>query len=139
VTAITFKGDTNKAEIKVEAISAPAATATCSITVSDQGIDGTGQFAGKTYTKDFTIAKQIKGDPTTIYKIVPSTATVTYTKAKTYVPETVDINILELRGIKKPTLVDFANIAGLELITNQNGLEFTKTNSTYSLTSSDII
>lgn len=134
---ITFEGETNKPTIKIKAISENTATATCNITIAATGING--QFANKTYSKDFKIVRQIKGDPTTIYKIVPSTATVTYTKAKTYIPANIEFNILESRGIKEPTIVDFATIAGLDLVTNQDGLEFIKTNSTYSLPSSNIV
>ena len=134
---ITFEGETNKSTIKIKAISENIATATCNITIAASGING--QFANKTYSKDFKIVRQIKGDPTTIYKIVPSTATVTYTKANTYIPANIEFNILESRGIKEPTIVDFETVAGLELITNQDGLEFLKTNSTYSLPSSNII
>ena len=137
ISAITFDGETNTPTIKVKAISENTATATCTITVPVDGFSGL--FANKTYSKDFKIARQIKGDPTTLYKIVSSTATVTYTKANAYVPAQININVLESRGTKEASIIDISNTAGLELLTNQNGLEFTKNGTTYSLSSSDII
>lgn len=121
VTAITFKGDTNKAKIKVEAISAPAATATCSITVSDQGIDGTGQFAGKTYTKDFTIAKQIKGDPTTSYWIAPSTKIIKINADNTIATDTIEFQIIKKSGTKTPEAITLTSGESLKLKVGING------------------
>jgi hypothetical protein len=114
------------------------AKATCSITVSDQGIDGTDQFAGKTYTKDFIIAKQIKGDPTTSYWLVPNTASIIKDAEGNLTPQDLTFNIIKQSGSRASESVIATN-ENLTLRIFKDSSEITAelTDTTYSIDSSN--
>lgn len=102
----------NGAYLEVSKISAESVTFTCTITIDNKGIDGNGAFANKTYTKNFTVVRQIKGDPTIRYDILPS---VKQLKARANSElyeeygDSITFNIIKSRGLETPKAINYAD------------------------------
>ena len=119
----TFEGSTNSATIQVKEIAtgSPTAKVTCKITIGINGLGENGQFAGKSYEKKFTIAKQFKGDPTTSYWIVPSTKIIKINADNTIATDTIEFQIIKKSGTKTPKAITLTSGESLKLKVGING------------------
>lgn len=109
-TDCIIEGTTNSQTIKIKGLLAPKGTATCSVS-----------YWGETFTKVFSITKQIQGDPTTSYWIAPSTKVIKINADNTIVTKTIEFQIIKKSGTKTPEAITLTSGESLKLKVGING------------------